>query len=96
MRAGNLSCRAETGILSREGNEKSFSCIPRQFYSPYELKAVRAGFLRLSRGNRNFVAGKLGDTFSYMSRKPGSLTESKSASVVIIKGSSKGSLNCIS
>ena len=29
-------------------------------YSPYQLKAVRTGVLRLSRGNGNFVTGKVG------------------------------------
>ena len=46
----------------------------RLFYSLYQLKAVRAGDLSLSRGNGNFVTGKLGYMFSYISRKPRSLT----------------------
>ena len=37
----------------------SFSFFLRLFYNSYhQLKAVRAGVLRLSRGNENFVTGK--------------------------------------
>ena len=39
-----------------------FHVCSRLFYRPVsQLKAVRTGDLRLSRGNGNFVTGKLGD-----------------------------------
>ena len=44
---------------SNQTNKAHLCLFLRLFYSPYQSKAARAGDLRLSCGNGNFVAGKL-------------------------------------